>query len=538
MTFNISGLGPLPFDPASPAQLPGMDDAGVPFHEMIDDKAAAQDLPRRERGESEDRDGADAERRDAEAGETRESRSERSAERDDAAAERAERREDDDAREQRSADTQAGDDEQASDERAADRADADDNADADNGDDATDADAGDDAGTGEEDAAEASGDDTTQSADAGENDTNSNSTTTDTALPQGNTGAGQVNPEAPQPAAVQTDGDAVVAATDASDEAGASAGTKQAGNEAIVAAEQMAMLSELAVAPASAVPQGDVLPELANLADDGEPGIDLRQALSQLLARNAGNGQGQGQGQGGHAGTGGDRGLATALQNGAAVTANTADAAVPQRAGGEPQFQSILAQSGRAMPPANSAQTTATNLPVTDVGAGTAQAANGAPQGSDPLAAARTNSQAGAPALARPAPLSTNAGIQVAIRLSRAIQDGFNRLSVRLNPPELGRVDIKLDVANDGRAIAMVSADRQETLDLLQRDARGLERALQEAGLRADSGSLSFNLRNQEREGERQTDGNGGTGAGTEDVDADGQALPPIASDRVLDITV
>ena len=38
-------------------------------------------------------------------------------------------------------------------------------------------------------------------------------------------------------------------------------------------------------------------------------------------------------------------------------------------------------------------------------------------------------------------------------------------------------------------------------MDLLQRDARDLERALQDAGLRADSGSLSFNLRGDGRNG-------------------------------------
>jgi len=47
----------------------------------------------------------------------------------------------------------------------------------------------------------------------------------------------------------------------------------------------------------------------------------------------------------------------------------------------------------------------------------------------------------------------------------------------------------------DGRVSAVVTADNKDTLDLLQRDQRALERALQDAGLKADSGSLSFNLR-------------------------------------------
>ena len=52
-------------------------------------------------------------------------------------------------------------------------------------------------------------------------------------------------------------------------------------------------------------------------------------------------------------------------------------------------------------------------------------------------------------------------------------------------------------MGHDGRVIAVVTADNKDTLDLLQRDARELERALQNAGLQTDSGSLSFNLRGQ-----------------------------------------
>jgi hypothetical protein len=47
-------------------------------------------------------------------------------------------------------------------------------------------------------------------------------------------------------------------------------------------------------------------------------------------------------------------------------------------------------------------------------------------------------------------------------------------------------------------------------MELLQRDARDLERALQDAGLRADSGSLSFNLRGQGREGRDEAMPQGG----------------------------
>jgi flagellar hook-length control protein FliK len=68
-----------------------------------------------------------------------------------------------------------------------------------------------------------------------------------------------------------------------------------------------------------------------------------------------------------------------------------------------------------------------------------------------------------------------------------------------------------------------VVVDRPATLDLLQRDARNLERILQDAGLQTDSGSLSFSLRNSGGDAQGQSQG-GGTGrgnrGGTEGSDA------------------
>ena len=54
-----------------------------------------------------------------------------------------------------------------------------------------------------------------------------------------------------------------------------------------------------------------------------------------------------------------------------------------------------------------------------------------------------------------------------------------------------------MELSQDGKVRALVTADVKETLDLLQRDARGLERALQDAGLRTDSNNLQFALRSE-----------------------------------------
>lgn len=101
---------------------------------------------------------------------------------------------------------------------------------------------------------------------------------------------------------------------------------------------------------------------------------------------------------------------------------------------------------------------------------------------------------------------------QIGIRLQKAVSEGVDRISMSLKPVELGRVDIQMEVGFDGRVQAVISADRPDTLALLQRDARGLEQALQNAGLQADGDSLSFNLRdggNSSRDGGGQPGGNG-----------------------------
>jgi flagellar hook-length control protein FliK len=86
---------------------------------------------------------------------------------------------------------------------------------------------------------------------------------------------------------------------------------------------------------------------------------------------------------------------------------------------------------------------------------------------------------------------------QVAVHMARAAANEVNRFSIQLDPADLGRVDIKMEVGHDGHVLATIAADRPQTLDMLQRDAAGLQRALQDAGLNADGQSLSFSLRQQ-----------------------------------------
>ena len=107
-------------------------------------------------------------------------------------------------------------------------------------------------------------------------------------------------------------------------------------------------------------------------------------------------------------------------------------------------------------------------------------------------------------------PISQPATNQVFVQLTKAVQNGQNKITVQLRPEELGRVEVKLDIAGDGRVKAMVMADKPETLDLLQKDSRVLERALQEAGLKTDNNSLSFNLQGREGNGHAHLSTNAG----------------------------
>ena len=100
----------------------------------------------------------------------------------------------------------------------------------------------------------------------------------------------------------------------------------------------------------------------------------------------------------------------------------------------------------------------------------------------------------------------------VAIEIAGKALAGKNRFEIRLDPPELGRIEVRLDVDKDGRITSHVIADRRDTLDLLQRDASGLQRALQDAGLKTSDNGLQFSLRDQPA-GQQQQNANPGNAA-------------------------
>jgi flagellar hook-length control protein FliK len=98
----------------------------------------------------------------------------------------------------------------------------------------------------------------------------------------------------------------------------------------------------------------------------------------------------------------------------------------------------------------------------------------------------------------QPAPLAVAVPLAgLAVDIAGKALAGKNRFEIRLDPPELGRIEVRLDVDRDGNVTSRLTVDRADTLDLLRRDASGLERALQDAGLKTADNGLQFSLRDQ-----------------------------------------
>ena len=174
-----------------------------------------------------------------------------------------------------------------------------------------------------------------------------------------------------------------------------------------------------------------------------------------------------------------------------ALTTSKAGAFMPGNAAALVQ----TASHAPPMPGAAPAQTDLPALKLLDVSARNLQGYNAAAQLTAPK-------DAKASALAAPRVIE-----QVAVKLNHSAKLNLDQLTIQLRPADLGRIDVKLEF-HDGAVTGLVLADTQQTLDMLAKDSRSLERALQDAGLRADPGALSFQLRDSGgRAAEQQHDG-------------------------------
>lgn len=125
---------------------------------------------------------------------------------------------------------------------------------------------------------------------------------------------------------------------------------------------------------------------------------------------------------------------------------------------------------------------------------------------------------------------------QVALSIQRSLRDGGGNITLQLSPAELGRIHLKLKIDEENNVQASVVVERPATLELLQRDMKALERALQEAGLKAGPGDLSFSLQGGDPEafarefGSGSGNGSNGTGRSGGSDDADDTAATVTAA--------
>lgn len=107
-------------------------------------------------------------------------------------------------------------------------------------------------------------------------------------------------------------------------------------------------------------------------------------------------------------------------------------------------------------------------------------------------------SSAGPPPLSSDGPDAGPVGLtpQLTVAIVRQATDGLDRVKVKLQPEELGTVEVALELGDHGRARATFLAERPETVDLLRREAGDLERALRQVGVEVATSDMSFAPRN------------------------------------------
>jgi hypothetical protein len=95
----------------------------------------------------------------------------------------------------------------------------------------------------------------------------------------------------------------------------------------------------------------------------------------------------------------------------------------------------------------------------------------------------------------------------LALQIAVTAQSGRSRFEIRLDPAELGRIDVRIDVDRHGQLTSHLTVEKPETLAMLRQDAPQLQRALDNAGFKTGDGGLQFSLRDQSSSGHNASDG-------------------------------
>ncbi len=134
-------------------------------------------------------------------------------------------------------------------------------------------------------------------------------------------------------------------------------------------------------------------------------------------------------------------------------------------------------------------------------------------QGSD--AQAQPSGQPSETARTTPTPAALQAApgatIQVYNRIIERADGRAQRFEIRLDPAELGRVDVRIEIGADRKVHAVLAAHDSAALSDLMRGQRALERALADAGIDLADNGVRFELARDNGSGSanQQRDSNG-----------------------------
>lgn len=93
---------------------------------------------------------------------------------------------------------------------------------------------------------------------------------------------------------------------------------------------------------------------------------------------------------------------------------------------------------------------------------------------------------------------------QIKVNIAKAAKSGLEKVTITLKPKELGNIQVSLEIGDDGDMKATIIASRASTLEMLQKDAAGLQKALSDAGFKLNDNALNFSYRGEQQQTAQQ----------------------------------
>jgi len=83
---------------------------------------------------------------------------------------------------------------------------------------------------------------------------------------------------------------------------------------------------------------------------------------------------------------------------------------------------------------------------------------------------------------------------QLAVKIAKRFEGQTSTFHIRLDPPELGQVAVKLVMGTDKRVTAKLSTEKPEALEALSARSGELGQALRDLGFNLEDSAMSFDL--------------------------------------------